>query len=137
MVTLSKISRFLTALPVVDRFGDTPSTPSMARSVSTSDSVRPRFKAVPGAETDIMPAPRSENSSMTLLVTPWTIVTRPMTAATPITMPSIVRKDRILLLLIFRSAIRKLSTNMAPPSGIRRIALGDHAVEDLDDPLGM
>ena len=65
MVTLSYISPPLTALTVADTEGAIPSTPSIFLRFSTSFSVRPFFRAVPGVITVIVPAPSSENCPIT------------------------------------------------------------------------
>ena len=52
-------------------------------------------------ETLSVPAPKEENSSITVLIAPFTMVIREMTAVTPMMIPSVVSRVRILLLLIF------------------------------------
>ena len=56
---------------------------------------------------------------LTLSLRPRTIEEMPMTTATPMTMPSTVRPERILLLRMVSSAIVMISPNSLLPTMIR------------------
>ena len=101
MDTASSRSWFLAAIPVALMVGDSPATLSSSPRLSRSFSVSPDFRGVPVMETLSVPAPREENSSITVLIAPFTMVIREMTAVTPMMIPSVVSRVRILLLLIF------------------------------------
>ena len=136
MDTLSSKVRSFAAIPAALMVGETPSTLSSSLRLSRSVSVRPDFKGVPVMETVRVPAPREENSPITVLMAPLTMVIREITAVTPIIIPSVVSRVRILLLLIFSRESCTLCLTI-PILSIRCVSFPDIAVQNPDDPFGV
>src|SRR6478735_12562489 len=107
---------------------------------STSATVKRRASelARPGpnwpGRANSMFVPRRDSSDVTWAVVPLPIVTNAMTAATPMTTPRTVRKERSMLRLIARSASLSVSKNMlCPPAlGTLRFKL---PVDKAQEPL--
>src|SRR6478735_265406 len=70
-----------------------------------------------------MLVPSRESSAETWAVVPLPIVTNAMTAATPMTTPSTVRKERSMFRLIARSASFSVSKNMIRPPAMLDLGL--------------
>ena len=81
-----------------------------------------------------MLAPRLEICSATAAVAPLPRVTIVTTAATPMTMPSMVRNERSMCRLISRTARMMVVKNISYPSPRRRPGLVSRAVTSGPDP---
>src|SRR6185436_4861674 len=88
--------------------------------------------------TMIVFAPRFCTSFVMTWLNPWTMETTAITAAVPITMPSVVSMDLILLAQIAFNAIQKFSRNKAlrPDRGVAHVA-DDLAVPQTHHPRGV
>ncbi|MNY21280.1 hypothetical protein D3C86_1548140 [compost metagenome] len=85
-------------------------------SISRSSKRLASVLALPGpnwpGRTNSMLVPSRDSSDFTCSVVPLPMVTMAMTAATPMTTPSTVRKERSRLRLMARSARRDVSKNI-------------------------
>ena len=82
--------------------------------------VRPPCRSVPVALKVMVLAPMEENESEMDEETPEMVVTRAMTAVTPIMMPRMVRKERMRFCRMLETDMRTLSTIMErPPMRLR------------------
>ena len=92
--------------------GETPSTCSRLEISSRFSTLRPACRSVPVALRVMVLAPIEEKESEMELDTPETVVTRAMTAVTPIIMPRMVRNERIRFWRMLETDMRTLSTSM-------------------------
>ncbi|MNC49757.1 hypothetical protein D3C75_989560 [compost metagenome] len=113
--TVSVLVPYLT-LTIPDTTGATAPTPFFSPKAMASSMVREVFTPLPWMLTEIILVPRSFTWLVTLWVTPWPRDTRAITAATPITIPSIVSMDLILLVRMAFQAILKACIVLIPAS---------------------
>ncbi len=102
----------------------TPGTCALIAATSRASKARTSAREPPGppcpgrAKSRLLP--RLPSSSVTRAVAPLPIVTMAITAATPMTMPSTVRKERTALRVIAMTASFRVSASIRrPPSGSR------------------